>query len=253
MELWERFSGHARRAVLLAHDETPRARLPRIGTEHLLLGLLRLGEGMAVDILQSLEVDLDWLRGELRRQLQRGGAEEPATEVAFTPEAQKVLQYAYNEAKNMGQAYIGTEHLLIGLVRENRGASYRILKRCGVGVRKVRQELKRGVAAIEERPKRGRMGLPKLEELGATVAQFMRKWHPGPKGKGAKVDDFGRSVAQLARAADLDALVLVIGRDGLWCALTTKPLVDLTELLSDVKRLSESEKGHAPEEDEPDE
>lgn len=253
MELWERFSGHARRAVLLAHDETLRARLPRIGTEHLLLGLLRLGKGMAVDILQSLEVDLDWLRGELRPQLERGDAKEPAAEVAFTPEAQKVLQHAYNEGKSMGQTYLGTEHILVGLVRERRGVAYRQLKRCGVGVRKVRQELKRGAAAIEERPKRGKMGLPKLEELGATLARLMRKWHPGPKGRGAKVEDFGRSVAQLARAADLDALVLVISSDGLECCLTTKPLVDLTELLSDVKRLSESEKGHAPEEDEPDE
>ena len=103
MELWERFSGHARRAVLLAHDETQRAKMQRIGTEHLLLGLLRLGEGMAVDILHSLDVDLEWLRGELRRQLDVGTVQETTSEIAFTPEAQKVLSHAYNEAKNMGQ------------------------------------------------------------------------------------------------------------------------------------------------------
>ena len=172
MELWERFSGHARRAVLLAHDETQRAKMHRIGTEHLLLGLLRLGEGMAVDILHSLDVDLDWLRGELRRQLDLGSAQEPTSEIVFTPEAQKVLQHAYNEAKNMGQAYIGTEHLLIGLVRENRGAAYRILKRCGVDLGRCRQALQRHAASSTAGRERGKSKTPTLDHFSRDLTQL---------------------------------------------------------------------------------
>jgi len=185
MELWERFSGHARRAVLLAHDETQRAKMQRIGTEHLLLGLLRLGEGMAVDILQSLDVDLDWLRGELRRQLDVGTVEETTSEIAFTPEAQKVLSHAYNEAKNMGQTYIGTEHLLIGLVRENRGAAYRILKQCGVDLGKARKSVQRHAASSTTGRERGKSKTPTL-------------------------DHFSRDLTELARDGRLDPL---IGRD----------------------------------------
>ncbi|MGD8237313.1 MAG: ATP-dependent Clp protease ATP-binding subunit [Armatimonadota bacterium] len=176
MELWERFSGHARRAVLLAHDETQRAKIQRIGTEHLLLGLLRLGEGMAVDILHTLDVDLDWLRGELRRQLDLGSVQEPTSEIAFTPEAQKVLQHAYNEAKNMGQAYIGTEHLLIGLVRENRGAAYRILKRCGVDLGKCRQAVQRHAASTTSgRGERGKSKTPTLDHFSRDLTQLARE------------------------------------------------------------------------------
>jgi len=180
MELWERFSGHARRAVLLAHDETQRAKMQRIGTEHLLLGLLRLGEGMAVDILHSLEVDLEWLRGELRRQLELGTAEEPTSEIAFTPEATKVLQYAYNEAKNMGQAYIGTEHLLIGLVRENRGASYRILKRSGVDLGKVRQAVQRHSTMSTGGRERGKSKTPTLDHFSRDLTQLAREGRLDP-------------------------------------------------------------------------
>ena len=143
MELWERFSGHARRAVLLAHDETQRAKMERIGTEHLLLGLLRLDEGMAVEVLRGLNVDLERLEGELRDQLDVGGPEQPARQIAFAPEAQKVLQHAYNEARTMGQKRIGAEHLLVGLVREERGAASRILKGNGVDIGKVRQALQK--------------------------------------------------------------------------------------------------------------
>jgi ATP-dependent Clp protease ATP-binding subunit ClpC len=180
MQLWERFSGHARRAVLLAHDETQRAKMERIGTEHMLLGLLRLGEGMAIDILHGLDVDLDWLRGELRRQLEVGPVQKTTSEIAFTPEAQKVLSYAYNEAKNMGQTYIGTEHLLVGLVRENRGGAYRVLKESGVDLGKVRK-------AVQRRAK---------ESVAPSRAR--------------RAEDFGRVLTDLGRKAGKEVVVLVV-------------------------------------------
>ncbi|MFQ6096293.1 MAG: Clp protease N-terminal domain-containing protein [Armatimonadota bacterium] len=108
MELWERFTGRARRSVLLAHDEAMKAQVQRIGTEHLLLGIVRLGEGVGYDVLEGMGVEVDWLLRELRRQMERGSATEPTSEIAFTPEAQRVLQFAFNEARTMGHTSIGT-------------------------------------------------------------------------------------------------------------------------------------------------
>jgi len=238
MELWERFSGRARRLVLLGHDEAQCAKAQRIGTEHLLLAMLRLGEGVGVEVLKSLDVDLGAVQDELREHISAAEPEEPTEGIAFTPEAQKVLQHAYNEAKNMGQTYIGTEHLLVGLVRENRGAAYRVLRRCGVDLGKVRQavkrfaasptktgrrdEVQRGVAELRRGLKRLQRGLERVEVERETRA------------------DFGRAVTELGREAHLDALVLVIGREGLETCLSTKPR-HLRELLEYVKRLLQEE------------
>jgi len=210
MELWERFSGHARRAVLLAHDETQQAKMQRIGTEHMLLGLLRLGEEMAVDVLHGLDVDVDWLRGELRGQLEARPAEKTTKEIAFTPEAQKVLSYAYNEAKNMGQTYIGTEHLLVGLVRENRGAAYRILKQCGVDLGKARTAVQRGAAA----------------RCASSPAR--------------RADDFGRVLTDLGRKAGKEVVVLVVEGGRIESCVSTRSGSG-SELLGYVKHLLDDE------------
>ncbi len=182
MELWERFTGHARRAVLLAHDEATKAKMPKIGTEHLLLGLVRLGEGVAAEVLQGMGIDPDWLRRELRKQLEIGVSEEATSEIAFTPEATRALQYAYNEAKMMGHSYIGTEHILIGLVREGRGAAYRTMKKCGVDLAKVKQ-------AVQGHP-----------QSAPTTAE-------PAKSKTQVLDQFSRDLTKLAAAGELDPLI----------------------------------------------
>ncbi|MEI6499801.1 MAG: Clp protease N-terminal domain-containing protein, partial [Armatimonadota bacterium] len=141
MELWQRFTSRARRAVLLAHDDAARMHAQLISTEHLLLGLMRLGEGTASDILERLGIDLDRLRTDLRRHMDTSGPGEVTGDVSFTPEAQRVLTRAYQEAKQLGDYHIGTEHILIGLLREGRGAAFRLLRRHGAELSLVRQAL----------------------------------------------------------------------------------------------------------------
>ncbi|MGC9318711.1 MAG: ATP-dependent Clp protease ATP-binding subunit, partial [Armatimonadota bacterium] len=141
MELWQRFTHRARRAILIAHDEASQMRMHLIGTEHLLLGLIRLGEGMAADILRSLNVDLGQLRSDLRRNIDMGSQDQPSNEISFTPEAQRVLQLAYAQARELSDHHIGTEHILLGLAQEGRGAAYRVLRRHRVDAGRVRQAI----------------------------------------------------------------------------------------------------------------
>ena len=138
MELWQRFTSRARRAVLLAHSEATRSGREVIGTEHILLGLLRLGEGTAVEVLEHLGANVERLREDLEERTQSGPAGELNPEITFSPEAQQVLQLAYAEARLLKDAYIGTEHILMGLLRLGKGPAYRLLKNCGAELTPVR-------------------------------------------------------------------------------------------------------------------
>ncbi len=141
MEIWQRFTSRARRAVLMAHDEAQRMGMQLISPEHLLLGLMRLREGVAAEILESLGLDLERLRTELRRQMEGEGGAQVPSDVEFTDEAQRVLQRAFSEARHLGDHHIGTEHILISLLREGRGSAYRLLRRHGADLPMVRHAL----------------------------------------------------------------------------------------------------------------
>lgn len=158
-----------------------------ISTEHLLLGLLRLGEGSATELLERLNIDLEHLRTDLRRQMDATGPGEASQDISFTPEAQRVLMRAYQEAKQLGDYHIGTEHILIGLLREGRGAAFRLLRRHGAELSLIRQALAeaqgRQPATTKEREKRS---------------------------KTQTLDHFSRDLTQMARDSLLDP---VIGRD----------------------------------------
>jgi len=186
MELWERFTTRARRAVVLAHNEAISMGMPLISTEHLLMGLLSLSEGTAVEVLKGMGVALDRLAGDLRQHMVEGGtAEEPNRELAFTPEAQRVLQVAYAEAKRLKHDHVGTEHVLIGLVHEGRGAANRLLRKYGVDLTRVRQ----GVAGHPQAsPRSGGQGKSKTPHL----------------------DLYSRDLTTLAREGELDP---TIGRE----------------------------------------
>ncbi len=189
MELWQRFTHRARRAILIAHDEASQMRMHLIGTEHLLLGLIRLGEGMAAEILRSLNVDLGQLRADLRRNIDMGSEDQPSNEISFTPEAQRVLQIAYGQARELGDHHIGTEHILLGLAREGRGAAYRTLRRYSVDAARVRravEQLAQGASEDED-------GGPQ-EEASETPT----------------LDHFSRDLTELARGGVLDP---IIGRE----------------------------------------
>jgi ATP-dependent Clp protease ATP-binding subunit ClpC len=158
MELWQRFTARARRAVLIAHDEASQMRMQLIGTEHLLLGLIRLGEGTAAEVLRALDVNLDQLRADLRRHMEMGSEDQPTDKISFTPEAQRVLQLAYAQARDLRDQHIGTEHILLGLVSEGRGAAYRILFRHGVDVHRVRHvvdQMARGASEQDDQEQSG--------------------------------------------------------------------------------------------------
>ena len=124
--MFERFTERARQVIVLAQEEARVLRHNYIGTEHMLLGLLREGDGVAARVLGSLDVTLDEVRAEVTRIVGEGDSESQG-QIPFTPRAKKVLEMALREALSLGHNYIGTEHVLLGLVRESEGVAARIL------------------------------------------------------------------------------------------------------------------------------
>jgi ATP-dependent Clp protease ATP-binding subunit ClpA len=135
--LFERFTERARQVVVLAQDEARALKHNYIGTEHILLGLLREEEGLAARVLESLDITVEEVRAQVARIVGQGD-EVTTGQIPFTPRAKKVLELALREALSLGHNYIGTEHILLGLVRENEGVAARILLDFGVDTELVR-------------------------------------------------------------------------------------------------------------------
>jgi ATP-dependent Clp protease ATP-binding subunit ClpC len=157
--MFERFTERARQVVVLAQEEARELKHNYIGTEHVLLGLLREQEGIAARVLAQLQVDLDDVRQQVK-QIVGVGDEATTGQIPFTPRAKKVLELALREGLSLGHHYIGTEHLLLGLVRENGGVASRILLDRGLDAGRVRDAV--------------------LETLGPHVASSYR-FRPGPR------------------------------------------------------------------------
>jgi ATP-dependent Clp protease ATP-binding subunit ClpC len=135
--MFERFTDRARRSVVLAQEEARSFNHNYIGTEHLLLGLIREGEGLAAKVLGEVGLDIETVRGELDTRVGRG-ASQPRGHIPFTPRAKKVLELSLREALKLGHNYIGTEHVLLGLVREGEGVAAQImLSRVDGGLERV--------------------------------------------------------------------------------------------------------------------
>ena len=140
--MFERFTERARQVVVLAQDEACALRHHYIGTEHLLVGLLREDEGLAARVLKSFGVTVDGVRAEVDRVVGRG--DEPVIDrIPFTPRMEDILELSLREALALGHDYIGTEHLLLGLARENYGVATRILDNFGADAEKIRNETTR--------------------------------------------------------------------------------------------------------------
>jgi ATP-dependent Clp protease ATP-binding subunit ClpC len=139
--MFERFTDRARRVVVLAQEEARMLEHNYIGTEHVLLGLIHEGEGVAAKALRALDVDLDTLRREVEALVGRGQQPMPGQHIPFTPQAKKVLELALRESVQLGHDYIGTEHLLLGLVREGEGPAAQVLQQRGIELNTVRQEV----------------------------------------------------------------------------------------------------------------
>ena len=183
--MWEPFTERARRSIVLAQEEAQRLGNNYIGTEHILLGIISEGESLAAKVLESLGVNLAKVRQEVEAIVGRGG-QTVQQEMVFTPRAKRVIELAFEEARQLNHNYIGTEHLLLGLIREGEGVAARVLTNLGVDPAKVR---------VQTTSLLGAEGQP-----------------PAPKGKSKTptLDAYGRDLTQLARDNKLDP---VIGRN----------------------------------------
>jgi len=136
--MFERFTDRARRVVVLAQEEARMLDHNYIGTEHILLGLIHEGEGIAAQALTTMGIGLDAVRGQVEQTIGKGQAK-AAGHIPFTPRAKKVLELALREALQLGHNYIGTEHILLGLVREGEGVAAQVLQKLGADLNRVRQ------------------------------------------------------------------------------------------------------------------
>ncbi len=188
--MFERFTERARQVVVLAQDEARALKHNYIGTEHILLGLLREEEGLAARVLESLDITVEEVRAQVSRIVGQGD-EVTNGQIPFTPRAKKVLELALREALSLGHNYIGTEHILLGLVRENEGVAARILLDFDADAEKIRNEIIRMLSG----PGRRQQGAA----AGATG---------GEKSKSSKLlDQFGRNLTRLATDGKLDPVV----------------------------------------------
>jgi ATP-dependent Clp protease ATP-binding subunit ClpC len=138
--MFERFTDRARRVVVLAQEEARVLNHDHIGTEHLLLGLIHEGEGVAARALEPLGISLEAVRGEVE-QIVGEGAEAPTGHIPFTPRAKRVIELSLREARQLRCHYVGTEHILLGLVREGQGVAAKVLVKLGADLPRVRQEV----------------------------------------------------------------------------------------------------------------
>jgi len=194
--VFERFTDRARRVVVLAQEEARLLNHNYIGTEHILLGLIHEGEGVAAKALESLGISLEAVRAQVEEIIGHGG-QAPSGHIPFTPRAKKVLELSLREALQLGHNYIGTEHILLGLIREGEGVAAQVLVKLGADLSRVRQQviqLLSGYAGQKE----GQAG----QSSGGTGEQQ-------PSGS-LVLDQFGRNLTQLAREKKLDP---VIGRE----------------------------------------
>ncbi len=195
--MFNRFTERARKVIVFAKEEARRFNHDYIGTEHLLLGLIREGEGVAASVLQKLGVDLESIRIEVEKLVQPGPQTQVVGDIPFTPRSKKALELAAEEARALGHNYIGTEHLLLGLVKEGEGMAYRVLLNLGLDLGKLRNEvmeiLGNGIPGYGQQPQQQQPQDPGVKSTSKTPA----------------IDAYGRNLNKLAREGKLDP---VIGR-----------------------------------------
>jgi ATP-dependent Clp protease ATP-binding subunit ClpC len=182
--MFKRFTERARRVIILAREEAERHHHEYLGTEHILLGMLKDGGGIAITVLQKAGLSIDQIRMEVERHLPRNANALIVGEIPFTPKAKKVLEYGVEEARLMGHNYIGTEHLLLGLLKEKEGIAAKVLNALGIRLVETREKI-----------------LNLLQEPATKTKE---------KSKTPALDEFGRDLTELAQSGKLDP---VIGRE----------------------------------------
>ncbi|MDO5025382.1 MAG: ATP-dependent Clp protease ATP-binding subunit [Trueperella sp.] len=191
--MFERFTDRARRVIVLAQEEARNLKHNYLGTEHILLGLIKEGEGVAAKALESLGISFDDVRDQVVEIIGEG-QEQPSGHIPFTPRAKKVLEYAMREGLQLGHSYIGTEHLLLGLSREQDGVAAQVLVKLGADLPRVRQQVTQLLSGYQGKEAVG---------VGGGGAR------EGVKAGSTVLDQYGRNLTQAARENKLDP---VIGR-----------------------------------------
>ncbi|MEN8661776.1 MAG: ATP-dependent Clp protease ATP-binding subunit [Lentimonas sp.] len=198
MEPMNNFTPRAQQVLALARKEADRFHHNYVGTEHLLLGLINLGQGVAVNVLQKMGLDLQTVRSAVEKQVGTGPESKPSGNIPYTPRVKKVLALAGKEAKALNHSYVGTEHILLGLLREGEGVAARVLRSLDVDIERCRNEI--------------------LSELDPNFSGEPEEASAGPQGgvaedkkdsKTPALKAFGRDLTELAKAGELDP---VIGR-----------------------------------------
>ena len=190
--MFERFTDRARRVVVLAQEEARMLNHNYIGTEHILLGLIHEGEGVAAKALEALGISLEAVRSQVEEIIGQG-QQAPSGHIPFTPRAKKVLELSLREALQLGHNYIGTEHILLGLIREGEGVAAQVLVKLGADLNRVRTQVISLLSGYQGK---------EAATSGAPAE--------GTPSTSLVLDQFGRNLTQAAREGKLDP---VIGRD----------------------------------------
>ncbi len=201
--MFNRFTERARKVIILAKEEAKRFNHDYIGTEHILLGLIREGEGVAAVVLQKMGLNLQQIRMEIEKIVKPGPPTVVSGDIPFTPTAKKVIELSSEEARSLGHNYIGTEHILLGLIREGEGVASQVLLNLGLDLNRVREE----IAELLGSSMQPGFGTPQQGQ-GPGMGQASQQQKQGSRTPA--LDAFGRNLTQLGRDNKLDP---VIGRE----------------------------------------
>ncbi|HWB10930.1 MAG TPA: ATP-dependent Clp protease ATP-binding subunit [Pirellulales bacterium] len=204
--MYERFTDRARKVMQLANQEAQRFNHEYIGTEHVLLGLIKEGSGVAANVLKNLDVDLRKIRLEVEKLVQSGPDMVTMGKLPQTPRAKKVIEYSMEEARNLNHNYVGTEHILLGLLREQEGVAAQVLMNLGLKLEEVREEVLNLLGHGMESGEGGERSPAGGGGGGGSQAEGGKS----SKSKTPALDSFGRDLTELARQGKLDP---VIGRE----------------------------------------
>src|SRR5262245_42722533 len=224
--MYERFTDRARKVMQLANQEAQRLYHEYIGTEHILLGLIKEGSGVAANVLKNLDIDLRKMRLEVEKLVLWGPDMVSLGKLPQTPRTKKVIEYAIEEARNLNHNYVGTEHLLLGLLREQEGVAAQVLMNLGLRLEDVREEVLNLLGH--------NMETDESSEKTGAAGQATKRLKP----RTPALDSFGRDLTELARQGKLDP---VIGRSNeieeillvLNCRHRNRPLL-VCDTLADV-------------------
>src|SRR3974390_60828 len=175
--MYERFTDRSRKVMHLANQEAQRFNHEYVGTEHVLLGLIKEGSGVAANVLRNLDVDLRKIRNEIEKIVQAGPEMVTMGKLPQTPRAKKVIEYAIEEARNLNHNYVGTEHLLLGLFREQEGVAAQVLRHLQLQLEDVREEvlnllghnMDSGEGTGERTANKGKSKTPALDSFGRDL------------------------------------------------------------------------------------